>query len=58
VEGYVLQHEDYGKEVLQVPKDRRLLAILPLGKPAAPPKQADKKDASSITYLNRYGSRW
>lgn len=58
VEGYVLQHEDYGKKVLQVPKNRRLLAILPVGKPAVPPKQASKKDMATITYLDRYGNRW
>jgi nitroreductase len=58
VEGYVLKFEDHGKEVLQVPKERRLLAILPLGKPAAAPRQASKKDIGAVTHLDRYGSRW
>ncbi|MCK4283360.1 MAG: nitroreductase family protein, partial [Candidatus Brocadiae bacterium] len=55
VEGYVLRHEDYGKEVLDVPKDRRLLAILPIGKPASPPSQAQKKPLSEILHRERYG---
>ena len=58
VEGYVLQFEDYGKEVLQVPKERRLLAVLPIGKPASPPRQAQKKEIAAITFLDRYGKPW
>ena len=56
VEGYVLQFEEFGKEVLRVPEERRLLAILPIGDPASPPRQAVKKDLASITYLNNYGN--
>jgi nitroreductase len=55
VEGYVLHHEDYGKEVLGVPADKRLLAILPIGKPASPPAQAQKKPLEGILHRERYG---
>ena len=33
-EGYVLQQEDYARSVLEVPKSLRVLAVLPIGKPA------------------------
>ena len=55
VEGYVLQNEDYGREVLGVPADRRLLAVLPIGKPAAPPAQAQKKPLAEVLHRERYG---
>jgi nitroreductase len=58
VEGYVLQHEEYGKQVLGVPERLRLLAVLPIGKPVSPPVQAGKKDLKKITYTNRYGNPW
>ena len=58
VEGYVLQQEDYGKEVLGVPEHLRLLAILPIGKPAGRAVQADKKPLSAITHSNTYGTPW
>ena len=58
VEGYVLRHEDYGKDVLGVPKDRRLLAILPIGKPAEEPRQADKKPLADVAHRDRYGQPW
>ena len=57
VEGYVLRKEGYGKAVLGIPEDRRLLAILPVGKPAGQPRQADKKPLGEITYLDRYGNK-
>jgi len=55
VEGYVLQNEMYGKRVLNVPDHLRLLAILPLGKPAEPPRQAAKKPLEEITHAEKYG---
>lgn len=58
VEGYVLQKEDYGKEVLGIPGDLRLLAVLPLGEPAGEPRQARKKSLGEITHADRYGNRW
>jgi nitroreductase len=58
VEGYVLMNEAHGKEVLKVPADLRLLAILPIGKPERTPRQGSKKSLNEITYANRYGSPW
>lgn len=58
VEGYVLMNEQFGKEVLKVPADLRLLAILPIGKAEQVPHQGNKKSLSEITYSDRYGSPW
>ena len=58
VEGYVLQNESYGKDVLGVPKDLRLLAILPIGRPVSKSTQSRKKPLGEITHLNRYGTDW
>lgn len=57
VEGWVVMKEDYGKEVLAVPQDRRLLAILPLGKPAEEPAQGQKKGLEEILHKEQYGRR-
>jgi nitroreductase len=57
VEGYVLHHEDYGKEVLGVPENRRLLAVLPIGKPEGEAVQAQKKPLDEVLHRNRYGSK-
>jgi nitroreductase len=58
VEGYVLKNEDYGKQVLNIPDDKRLIAIIPIGKPAGTAQQAPKKGMNEIVYLNRYGKSW
>ncbi|KPK58614.1 MAG: hypothetical protein AMK73_09130 [Planctomycetes bacterium SM23_32] len=57
VEGYVLRHEDYGKQVLGVPADRRLLAILPIGKPTEEPSQAQKRPLEEVLHHERYRRR-
>lgn len=58
IEGYVLRYEELGKDILGVPENRRLLAILPIGKPASAPQQAEKNALSDITYRDRYGQKW
>jgi nitroreductase len=58
VEGYVLRHEQYGKQVLGVPDNLRLLAILPIGRPAEEVRQAEKRPLGEITHRDRYGRRW
>ena len=58
VEGYVLPKEDWVKEVLGVPPELRVLAILPIGKPGKPPTQADKKPLADITHADRFGNPW
>jgi nitroreductase len=57
VEGYVLQQEDYARSVLGVPKNLRVLAILPIGKPVSAPRQAEKKPLAELLHRDRYGSR-
>lgn len=55
VEGYVMKHEKMAKKVLGVPKEKRLLAILPIGNPASESRQAGKKKLSELVSLNQYG---
>ena len=55
VEGYVLRMEAEAKEILAVPDNLRLLAILPIGKPAGTAAQKEKKPLADIAYANRYG---
>jgi nitroreductase len=55
VEGYVLRNEAMVKETLGVPDKLRAIAVLPIGKPAAEPKQAAKKPLSEVLHRNRYG---
>ena len=57
VEGYVLQHEAFAKEVLGVPAELRLLAILPIGKPAGEPQQAQKKALAELLHREKFGTR-
>jgi nitroreductase len=57
VEGYVLNQEAYGKSVLGVPGHLRLLAVLPIGKPGVPPRQARKTALAEIVYYENYGNR-
>ena len=57
VEGYVLKHEQLAKDILKVPDGRRLLAVLPIGRPASDPHQAAKKSLAEVTYFDRYGEK-
>ncbi|MFO7958491.1 MAG: nitroreductase family protein [Candidatus Brocadiia bacterium] len=55
VEGYVLKNEDYARDVLGVPEELRVLAVLPIGKPAAEPAQAEKRPLDQVCHKERYG---
>jgi len=55
VEGYTLRYEDFGKEVLGIPEDLRLLTLLPIGKAAEEPIQAEKKPLEEIVHWEKYG---
>ena len=57
VEGGVLRHEEYGKSILGVPQDRRLIAILPIGRAAAKAAQAEKKPLTEVLHREQYGAR-
>jgi len=57
VEGYVLAQEPLAKSILGVPEHLRLIAIVPIGRPASPPRQADKKPLAQVVHWDRYGRR-
>lgn len=57
VEGTLLRQEDWAKELLAVPLERRLIILLPIGKPAVTPVQKEKKPLEDIVYSERYGNR-
>jgi len=58
VEGYGPEQEEHGKRVLSVPAQLRLLAILPIGRPAGEVSQAQKKPLSEIAHIEAYGAPW
>ena len=55
VEGRVLSQEELAKEILGVPESLRLLAVLPIGKPADKAQQAEKKPLAELVHWERYG---
>jgi len=55
VEGTLLRREAWAKELLGVPEHLRLIIILPIGKPAAPPEQAPKKPLGEMVHRERFG---
>jgi nitroreductase len=55
VEGTLLRHEEWAKELLGVPEDRRLIILLPVGKPAVTPVQKEKRPLDDILHSERYG---
>ena len=57
VEGTLLKQEQWAKELLGVPVDRRLIIFLPVGKPADAPIQKEKKPLADIAYSERYGNK-
>lgn len=57
VEGTLLRHEEWAKELLGVPAERRLIVLLPIGKPAVAPVQKEKKRLEDMVYSERYGNR-
>lgn len=57
VEGYVLAQEPLAKQILGVPADRRLIAIIPIGCPAGRAVQAEKKTMEQVLHCDRYGCR-
>jgi len=53
VEGDALPREDQFKQMLGVPKEKRILAIVPLGVPAESP-QKKKKPLSSVLHWEKF----
>ena len=56
VEGALRPSEQQVRELLGVPEDLRVWALLPVGKPAATPPRPPKSDRAEVTYYNRYGT--
>ena len=57
IEGLIILHEDWLKDLLGVPADRRVTVLLPIGKAAEPGKSPAKAKLSDILYLDRYGQK-
>jgi nitroreductase len=57
VEGTLLKEEDFARELLGVPKEKRLIVLLPIGKAPQKTPQADKKPLKEILWKERYGRR-
>ena len=57
VEGTLLQEEDFARQLLGVPKEKRLIVLLPIGKAPQKTPQADKKPLKEILWKERYGRR-
>jgi nitroreductase len=57
VEGTLLGHEEWAKGLLGIPEERRLIILLPVGKPADAPVQKDKKPLVDIAHSERYGNK-
>ncbi len=57
VEGTLLRVEGRMKEVLGVPKDKRLVVAIPLGKAAHEGMQAHKNPLEDVVYYEKYGQK-
>jgi nitroreductase len=58
VEGTLLRVENEAKAILGVPKDKRLIVAIPLGKSAREGSQANKKPMNEIVHYEKYGQKW
>jgi nitroreductase len=57
VEGTLLRREEWAKDILRVPDNMRLMALLPIGKATSPGAQATKIPLREITHYNQYGNK-
>lgn len=55
IEGTLIPKENWVKELLGIPRNKKLFALIPVGIPLTSGEQAPKKPLIEITYLNRYG---
>ena len=55
LEGYTLPHEEEFKQLLDVPKGKRLLTLIPIGVPVAEPTgEKKKKSLQEVLHWERY----
>ncbi|HHV61406.1 MAG TPA: nitroreductase [Firmicutes bacterium] len=47
--------EDKVKEVLGIPKEMRVIALTPIGKPSETPQARPRKDRSAVFFLDEFG---
>jgi len=57
VEGTLLKEEAFAKELLGVPAQKRLVILLPVGKPPQNTPQADKKALEDVLWREKYGKK-
>jgi len=55
IEGQMRPHEDELKELLQVPKEKRILLLIALGEPVKWSPSPPKKSLSEILHWEKYG---
>ena len=53
LEGYTLPHEEEFKKLLDVPKEKRLLTLVPIGVPAEEPTR-EKRSLREVLHWERY----
>ncbi len=55
LEGYTLPHEEEFKQLLDVPKEKRLLTLIPIGVPVEEPMgEKNKKPLEEVLHWERY----
>jgi nitroreductase len=57
VEGTLLKQEDFAKELLGVPREKRFVILLPVGKAKKAVPQADKKPLEEILFREKFGKK-
>jgi nitroreductase len=57
IEGTLLKQEDFAKNLLDVPAEKRLIILLPIGKAPQDTPQADKKPLEELLWRERYGKK-
>jgi len=57
VEGTLLKEEDFAKELLGIPREKRFPILLPIGKALQETPQADKKALEEVLWRERYGRK-
>jgi hypothetical protein len=53
----LIRQEQWARELLGIPEERRLIIMLPVGKPADATARKEKKPLAHIVYSERYGNR-
>ncbi len=57
VEGTLLKQEDLARQLLGVPKEKRFVILLPIGKAPRAVPQADKKALAEVVWRERFGQK-